>query len=53
VNKFFKTLAKLAISLGFSLAKSENNDQKYIERVREREKKSPDWRVGLYFNRQS
>jgi hypothetical protein len=35
VNKFFKTLAKLASSSVFSLAKSENNWPKYREGKRE------------------
>jgi hypothetical protein len=51
VNKFFKTLAKLASTCSsvFSLAKSESSWPKNIERVSERRKNSPDWRVGLYF----
>jgi hypothetical protein len=51
VIKFSKTLAKLASSSVFLLAKSEINWPQIItEKVSEREKKnSPDWRLGLYF----
>jgi hypothetical protein len=48
--RFFYTLAKLASSSAFSLAKSKNNWPKNKEKFSEREKNnSPDWRVGLYF----
>jgi hypothetical protein len=51
VDKFFKTLAKLASSLVFSLANSKKQLAKNLERVSERGtiKLSPDCQVGLYF----
>jgi hypothetical protein len=50
VDKFFKTLAKLASRTALSLTKTENNWQKIKKRVSEKGKNpSPDWRVGLYF----
>jgi hypothetical protein len=48
VDKFFKTLAKLASSSVFSLTKSENNWPKILKGTARVEKKNlPDWRVGL------
>jgi hypothetical protein len=50
VDKFFKTLAKLASTPAFSLAKTEKQLAKNIEMVSERGKNpSRDWRIRLYF----
>jgi hypothetical protein len=48
VDTFFKTLTKLASRPVFLLAKRKQL-AKNIEKVSERKKPSPNWRVGLYF----